>query len=171
MNDWVPPGYVWVMARVREHGVDKERNDLSSGRRQAFKFDRTTGELSLIEPRFWRVDGAERCLEYGWLAPPAARHFKIGEHSEVPCMIVVPVEDEPKPARMTNGVYLPPFMALMQEAVRELNISEQSWPKKKELEKHFCAQKLPDGTPVSPTQARYLATFCRPLEALRGGNT
>jgi hypothetical protein len=71
---------------------------------------------------------------------------------------------------MTDGVYLSPFVVLMMAAVRHFEISERRWPKKEALEQYFRAQKLPGGRPVSPHQARHLATFCRPLAALRGGN-
>ena len=46
MSDWIPPGYISVTALAREHGVDKVRSDLFSGRRQAYKWDGTAGELS-----------------------------------------------------------------------------------------------------------------------------
>jgi hypothetical protein len=81
------------------------------------------------------------------------------------------VEDEPKPPPAIDGGYLSPFMVLMLAAVQHLKISEQHCPKKEVLEEHFRAQRLPDGTPISPNQARDLATFCRPPAAMRGGNT
>jgi hypothetical protein len=58
----------------------------------------------------------------------------------------------------------------MLDAVRHFEINEGHWPKKEELEGHFRAQKLPDGTPVSANQASHLATFIRPLAAMSGGN-
>ena len=42
-----------------------------------------------------------------------------------PCMIIVRVEDE-EPPPATDGVYVSPFMALMLEAVRHFDISEES---------------------------------------------
>jgi hypothetical protein len=159
--NWTPPGYIDVTALTRERGIDKVRNDLFNGRLQAYKWDGTAGEFYPIEPRLWCADGAERWLEQGW--PPDYRGCR-------PFKVIVRVEDEPKPPPVTDGVYLSPFMVLMLVAVQHFEIGEQRWPKKEALEQYFRAQKLPDGTPVSPHQARHLATFCRPLAALRGGN-
>ena len=44
MSDWVPPGYINVTALMRQHGIDRVRNDLFAGRLQAFRWDRTSGE-------------------------------------------------------------------------------------------------------------------------------
>lgn len=162
MSEWIPPGYVSVVALVHEHGADQVRSDLFSGRRQAFQWDGTAGQLYPIEPTAWCADAAERWLERGWWP------HHIDELP--PCWIVVRVDEDAKPQPSTDGVYHSPFMQLMLEAVQRFKISEERWPKKEELEQHFAAQKLPDGTPVSAAQASYLATFCRPLAALRGGN-
>jgi hypothetical protein len=160
-SDWIPPGYVEAVALARERGVDKVRGDLFDKRRQAFKLDKTQGGLHPIPPSYWLTDEAGRWLkgEYpsdGWL-----RH---------PFRVIVRVEDGPPPQPVTDEVYLPPFMVLMLAAVRHFNISEQCWPKKPELEQYFRAQKLPDGSPISSNQARCLATLCRPLAAMSGGN-
>jgi hypothetical protein len=155
---WVPPGYVHVTELIDEHGVNKVRSDLFAGRLQAFKWDGTAAKLDEIESRVWCADGAGRWLIGGWLA-----HYS---EDCPPCMILVKVEDEP----LTDGVYRSPFMLMMQKAVQHFEISEQRWPKKTELMAFFCAQKLPDGTPVTPTLAGYLATFCRPTAAMSGGN-
>ena len=72
MSDWIPPGYIDVTALVREHGIDKVRSDLFSGRRQAFKWDGTAGNLIEIEPRFWCSDEAERWLAARMVSSSAA---------------------------------------------------------------------------------------------------
>jgi hypothetical protein len=163
MSDWIPPGYVSVVALVGEHGVDKVRSDLFSGRLQAYTVTETAGEFLPIEPRIWCANEAEQWLAQGWLP-----YYK---DKPPPCLIVVRAEDEPKPQfPTTDDAYVSPFMKLMREAVQHFGISEKSWPTKKELEHHFLAQKLPDGTSVSVNQASQLATLCRPLAALRGGS-
>lgn len=163
MNDWIPPGYVSVVSLVREQGIDKVRSDLFSGHRQAFEWDGTAPALIPIEPARWCAHVAEQ-----WLTTGAWPH-RSGERP--PCLIVVQVaEEEAKPQPTTDGAYLSPFMRMMSDAIRHFEIREGHWPKKKELEEYFREQKLPDGTPVSPNQASYLATFCRPLEAMSGGN-
>ena len=84
-------------------------------------------------------------------------------------MIVVQVEDEPKPPPATDGVYLSPFMVLMLAAVKHFEISEQHCPKKEELEEHFRAQKV-DGKPVSRTSRASSRRSAVRSQAMRGGN-
>jgi hypothetical protein len=78
-------------------------------------------------------------------------------------MIVVRVEDEPKPQPATDGVYVSPFMVLMLAAVQHFEISEQHCPKKEELEQYFHAQKV-DGKLVSKNLASQLATALKILK-------
>jgi hypothetical protein len=158
MSDWIPPGYIDVTELVRQHGVDRVRNDLFGGRLQADGWK----ALYPIERTFWLADDAPRWLATGLMPDGPERP---------PHRILVRAEDELKPPPATVGVYLSPFMVLMLEAVRRFEINEQRWPKKEELEEYFRAQKLPDGTPISLNHARLLATFCRPLAAMSGGNS
>jgi hypothetical protein len=162
MSDWTPPGYIDVTALVRQHGIDRVRNDLFSGRLQAYQWDGAAPAFYPIEPRLWCADGAARWLAEGWWPP--------NQPECPPRKVIVRVEDKPTPPPAANGGYSSPFMQLMCEAIHHFNISEQRWPKKDEMERYFCAQKLPDGTPISRNQARYLASFCRPLAAMSGGN-
>jgi hypothetical protein len=162
---WIPPGYVRVEALVRERGKNKARSDLFSGRRRAFVWDRYTGSLEAIEPTSW----CGREAEEHWLLGMRFTKGSDGRDHEH-CILVREDEQPPAPPPETSGTYLSPYMRLMLEAVRRFEISEEHWEKKEVLEKHFRAQKLPDGTPISPNLARYLATFSRPLAAKRGGN-
>jgi hypothetical protein len=163
MSDWTPPGYIDVPALVHQHGIDRVRSDLFSGRLQAYEWDSTAPALSPIEPTFWLGAGAARSLATGLNS-----HY----HPELPpCRILVRVEDEPRTLPTTGGVYLSPFIELMLAAVRHFEIGENRWPKKGALEEYFRAQKLPDGTPISAHHARSLATFCRPHAAMSGGNS
>jgi hypothetical protein len=159
-NEWTPPGYVSVVSLVRKHGLDKVRSDLFSGRLDAFRWDGTAGHLWPIEPTLWCGDSAERLLEQGY----TPHHNR----ERPACVIVVRVVADPQPPR--DGAYVLPFMRLMHDAVQHFEISEASWPKKEELEAFFRAQKLSDGTTVSPNIAKQLATLCRPLAAQHGGN-
>ena len=161
-GEWTPPGYVSVVSLMREHGLDKVRSDLFSGRLAAFQWDGTAGQLVLIEPTAWCADTAERWLERGWLP------HRIAELPQ--CMIVVRVEAGEQSQPTTDGAYVSPYMQLMLDAVRHFKIGAGSWPKKEELEEYFRGQKLPDGSSISANHARYLATFCRPLAAMSGGN-
>jgi len=65
--------------------------------------------------------------------------------------------------------YIPPFITLMLEAVEHFSISDLKFPKKDALKAYFINKTLPDGTPLTGTQVEYLATFCRPAGAMRGG--
>ncbi len=165
MSDkWTPPGYVDVVALVREHGKDKARSDLFSGRRRAFVWDRYTGSLEPIEPTSW----CGREAEEHWLLGMRFTKGSDGRETHEHCILVK--EEDAKPQPPTEGAYVPPYVRLQLDAVRDFKISEAGWQTKKELEHHFRAQKLPDGTAISANHARYLATFCRPLAAKRGGN-
>jgi hypothetical protein len=84
-------------------------------------------------------------------------------------MIIVRIEEGPKPQPATDGGYVPPFVVLMLEAVRQFKISEQDPPTKKVLVEHFRAQTV-DGKLVTKNLASQMATLCRPPSAMRGGN-
>jgi hypothetical protein len=161
-NEWTPPGYVSVVSLVRKHGKDKARDDLFSGRRKGYTWDHEAGCLRPIEPASWCAREAK-----GWLSGFQFVKGADGEYISE-CRVLVEEEDaKPQPA---DGAYELPYMQLMHDAKRRFEISSARWPKKEVLEEHFRAQKLPGGTPVSANQARYLATFCRPLAAQLGGN-
>lgn len=68
--------------------------------------------------------------------------------------------------------YRSPFLMMMLEATLELGISEQpnGRLKKSEIVEYFLARPLPDGTRISANQAKSMATFVRPPDAMRGGN-
>jgi len=70
-----------------------------------------------------------------------------------------------------EGVYLPPFVEIMIEALRHFGIApDKQSPTKKEIEAFFLEKKLPDGRPITPNLASHMATLIRPPEAMRGGN-
>ena len=159
-DEWTPPGYVSVVSLVREHGLDKVRSDLFSGRLAAFRWDGTQGQLVLIEPTAWCADTGRAVAGTGVAPSPHRRTSPLHDRRE----------GGGERAAPEDGAYVSPYMQLMLDAVRHFKIGAGSWPKKEELEEHFRAQKLPDGKPISANHARYLATFCRPLAAMSGGN-
>jgi hypothetical protein len=77
----------------------------------------------------------------------------------------------PPPASL-EGVYLSPFMQMMLNAVRHFDISDTPNPRlrKEEIKQYFIAQRLPNGQGISPNQAESMATFVRPVDAMKGGN-
>jgi hypothetical protein len=67
----------------------------------------------------------------------------------------------------------PEFIAVMLEAVWHFKIDAKTnrYPKAEELVAYFITRRLSDGRLISPRQARALATFCRPVGAMKGGNS
>ena len=165
MSEWTPPGYVSLLALAHKHGREKLRDELFTGRRRAFVWDHYAGALQPIDPMEWCAREAT-----SWLS--GFRYMKGPDGQPISENRVLVREDE-QPAESApeaSGTYLSPFMQLMLAAVRHFKITDTTWQKKKDLEDWFLERKLPDGTPVSPAQARYLAMFCRPLAAMSGGN-
>jgi hypothetical protein len=162
ITDWMPPGYVDVSELAIQRGVNRVRDDLFEGRLQAYRWDPVAPDFDPIDPTFWLKDEAWR-----WLVTGEVFH----DPGSFPHRILVKKEEEQKPPPATDGVYLSPFIALMLEAVRKFKINEENWAKKKELEEYFRAQKLPGGKPISVNLAKNLASYCRPPEAMSGGNS
>jgi hypothetical protein len=171
MSGWIPPGYVYATALVGQHGVNKVRDDLFAGRLKASRWDYLSGTITGIDAAFWASNDAVRSLEEDNHTPRPIDPFDNPPSFQI---ILVWVgeepEDGPKDEPKTNGGYMPPFMALMLKAVEHFEISEEKWPVKEKLEEFLLEQKLPNGTSVSPTQAKYLAMFSRPLAAMNDGN-
>ena len=67
---------------------------------------------------------------------------------------------------------IPEFISIAHEAIRHFRISASanSYPKKGELVEYFQRRRLSNGTFISRHQADSLATFCRPVQAMKGGN-
>jgi len=82
-------------------------------------------------------------------------------------------ELEPTESQDANAPgYITPFIKLMLEAIEHFNISPSGRnPKKDELVAWFMQKTLPNGTPISKNQAENMATFSRPPEMAKGGNS
>jgi hypothetical protein len=65
---------------------------------------------------------------------------------------------------------LPEFISIAHEAIRHFRVSANSYPKKEGLVEYFQRCRLSNGTFISRHQADSLATFCRPVQAMKGGN-
>ena len=67
---------------------------------------------------------------------------------------------------------IPEFISIAHEAIRHfrISVSANSYPKKEELVEYFQRRRLSNGTVISRHQADSLATFCRPVQAMKGGN-
>jgi hypothetical protein len=86
--------------------------------------------------------------------------------------IQAPVDDLDAVSIQAPVDYLPEFISIAHEAIRHFGIrlSANSYPKKEELVKYFQGRRLSNGTFISRHQAQSLATFCRPVQAMMGGN-
>jgi hypothetical protein len=89
-----------------------------------------------------------------------AEHFSLGS----------PDFATPAPPTTTD---FPEFIAIMLEAVWhfEINARAGTYPKHEDLAAYFETRRLSDGRLISPRQADALATFCRPVRAMKGGNS
>ena len=67
---------------------------------------------------------------------------------------------------------LPEFISIAHEAIRHfrISVSANSYPKKGELVEFLKRRRLSNGTLISRHHAETLATFCRPVQAMKGGN-
>jgi hypothetical protein len=75
-----------------------------------------------------------------------------------------------EPVQLPAPEYLSPFLDLMIKATRHFRIRPNgALPKKADIVEYFEQRKLPDGTPISKTQAETMATLIRPPEAMKGG--
>ena len=182
-----------LLDHCEKYGVQETWQGLVDDSLPASRIDAKTGEVKRIEPELWnRLARVTLHLEEEGrqIGRVVEMHpFELLENANVSWLlrherdtIIVPdfaaVEAEieaerpappvpPKP----EDVYLSPFMEMMLSAIKQFGITAASYShvKKETLEEHFKAQKLPDGTPVSPSMAGAMATFVRPAEAMKGG--
>lgn len=167
MNKYIPPGYRPLLDFVSEHGAEAMRDKLYTGEYEAFRHE-LDGSMHSIFRQDWAGHLAEHWLSSGkWFS--SLRH----DYSAPRILVKLPEpklqDSAPEPSISPNDIYLSPFMEIMLAAIKLFAIDSASWPKKHELIEHFQKQKLPDGSAVSPNQAEHMATFCRPFEAMKGG--
>lgn len=162
-----------------------------SGKIRSFHYD-TFGHLFPLMSMAWRGDHVRSVVGTGIIKSETA--WKIGIPNDN-CDFMVylakqdvrrfsmianvdPADEGPldnartAEAQMSNDEndYLPEFIELMLAALDHFGITSSKYPKKEELVEWFSSQKLPNGENVSPRLADSLATFCRPLNAMKGGN-
>lgn len=167
----MPEGWKLLADVVREHGSEKTRDMLFQGKLEAF----TYSEQQRQYVQFARTDWASR-LALRWLK---SGRFGIMDGQRYIESIEIAVCDRKDPEASTNDPllselshYMSPFMQMMHEAIAHFGITEEPNPrlKKQEIEKFFLEKRLPNGSPVSPKMASYMATMIRPPSAMKGGN-
>jgi hypothetical protein len=84
------------------------------------------------------------------------------------------VDDFPKPplTQLWPEPNLPEFVSIQLRMVHHIAMEakEGRHLKKEEIVALFQTQRLSNGRLISENQAKMLATFCRPVEAMTGGN-
>ena len=94
-SDWLPTGYVPISTLVEEHGLDKVRDDLYTGRMIAFRWNRHIGALEKIVSCFWGSIDGERWLAAGRSTRPSVFDGFLDHPPEE--LILMKVEDGPRP--------------------------------------------------------------------------
>jgi hypothetical protein len=159
VTKFIPPGFKPVLEFVHANGVDEARRRLATGEPESVHWSKHNGQLYGISRSDWLRQDAEIWLQTGQKKESFRDPF--GDQILI---------KEAEPVQLPAPEYLSPFLELMIKATRHFNIRPNgALPKKADIVKHFEQQKLPDGTPISPHQAKEMATFVRPPHAMKGG--
>ena len=162
-DQFVPSGYVKVGDYSDSDGPPL-RQKFASGELVAAVWNPRTGELAEIEKDHWRADWSQTMIDKGTF-----RQVSGYGHSES-LLVLVRIDDDDNKRSVAKPEYVSPFLQIMMDATSQFGIcSSKNPPKKAELEAYFKRQKLPDGTPISPSQSKAMATFVRPPEAMKSG--
>lgn len=164
MSDFIPNGYVLSEKYKEQHSIDDTRRDLESGMIVAYAWDRKTGVLNPFDKSIWLADWSLDVLEANCWKEPMPNSTK----TENWPLLIAPAAAVRK--AVPTPEYMSPFLEMMLTATAHFKITATDRPPKKEhVEAYFQKQKLPDGSPISPSQAKMMATFIRPPDAMKGG--
>jgi hypothetical protein len=160
---FVPPGYV----RIARYDGDCSRQRFASGELVAAGWNPRTGELIEIHKDHWQADWSQTMIDTGLFDQKLQDGFGGTRVERLPVLVRI---DDGHERSAPNPTYVSPFLQMMIDATNRFSIAAgKNPPKKAELEEYFKRQKLPDGTPISSSQAKAMATFIRPPEAMKGG--
>ncbi|KPM13725.1 hypothetical protein WG75_11905 [Citromicrobium sp. WPS32] len=182
-----------LLDHCEKFGVEKTWQGLVDDSLPAVRIDAKTGEHSRIEPEIWSKlakvvvhtveDGREiaRNVEMhpfdmlaggnlSWLLRHDQDRILVPDFAAIRAAMEASQTFPPSPPSPSD-VYMSPFMEMMLTAIKHFDITAEKYAhvKKATLEEYFKAQKLPDGTSVSPSMAGSMATFIRPVQAMKGG--
>jgi hypothetical protein len=161
-EQFVPPGYVKV-GDYRNTDEKSLRHRFASGELVAAVWNPHTGEVVEIDKDHWRADWSQTMIDKGTFR-------KVSGHGQSEVLPVLVRIDDGHNRSVSKPAYVSPFLQIMMDAAVRFNTSAgRNGPKKAELEAYFKKLKLPDGTPISTSQAKQMATFVRPPEAMKGG--
>jgi hypothetical protein len=80
---------------------------------------------------------------------------------------------KPKLSIMWTEEFVPEFVRIQLQALHHFKIdvaNSNSYPKHEILTAYFKGVRLSNGKLISPSSAKYLATYCRRVERMSGGN-
>ena len=161
-EQFVPPGYVKV-GDYRNTDEKSLRHRFASGELVAAVWNPHTGEVVEIDKDHRRADWSQTMIDKGTFR-------KVSGHGQSEVLPVLVRIDDGHNRSVSKPAYVSPFLQIMMDAAVRFNTSAgRNGPKKAELEAYFKKLKLPDGTPISTSQAKQMATFVRPPEAMKGG--
>src|SRR5262249_31356412 len=124
-------------------------------------------EIIDIHKVHWLADSSQRWIDTGLFDHKFRDYFGKERVERLPVLVRI---DDGHNRSAPNRTYVSPFLQMMIDATDRFSIAAgKNPPKKAELEAYFKQQRLPDGTPISPSQAKAMATFVRPPEAMKGG--
>jgi len=106
------------------------------------------------------------------IAPPPTPKTTIASQVEN-YTLKTPRFAQPAARHMWLEENVPEFVAILLQAVHHFKIDGKTgvYPKHHVAMSYFLSRRLSDGRYITPRQARALATFCRPVKAMSGGNS
>jgi hypothetical protein len=167
MSEFIPAGYIPSEKYKEQHGFDVTRCDLEAGKIIAYGWDKRTGALNPFHKGTWLADWSLDLLKADYWEEPVQDRFGRRSKEKWPLLIAPAAAVR---QTMPAPEYISPFLEMMLAATAIFKITATGRPPKKDdIEAHFLKQKLPNGSPVSPSQAKMMATFIRPPHAMKGG--
>jgi hypothetical protein len=140
------------------------------------------GELVTDLARDWRwafglgPDGLIKIPVSFWVTQVSLRSFDSGTYMHccpdgtyAALPIAILCAGAPEATDDTTPEYIPPFVALMLDAVREFAITAANPSPDHELLVEYFKGKIVEGQTISESLAKRMATLCRAPEAMRGG--
>lgn len=178
MSSFVPPGYELLTVLREQCGEEKLRHDLCTGALTAYAWERT--DIREIPQSEWLDDANEVWLRHGSigrhshpLPKPIAKWTILVRQTNRSNTTTASSDVKPQNTSERATQYESPYMDLMRRAISHFRIgtADGAKVKKSTIVEWLLDQTLADGkTKLGPTAAEYMATFCRPPEAMKGGN-
>jgi hypothetical protein len=168
MADSPPAGFVPIADVIRQRGEDAVRRDLYHRRLHAIRYSRRLEAVEAMSA----ADLAVTSLRDGYAIGPDLQRWEVlvwepaaAQTTTAPTPVAARGKIEPP----TPELDMPELLQLQMRALEHFK-GQQPWPKKEELAQWLLEQARADGIPMSSRLAETMATACRPVAAMRGGN-